>query len=378
MKKLNLVMLSMICSATFAQKVDLDRFSFSVSYQDLPRENVPVEKRTYGVRATTGGAIRSYVDDAGIYDKIHISGWKKVESDPTVGVEVNLEDFTFAGTESKSKTNETKDKDGKVTSSTTTYWVEARYQSRGVCRVKGPITPQAPTAKQLEEQKKKEEAKTNNRFLANVSATKAPEPTDGYNIGLGETFTYNTESQTSPSAASRIFQDKKESIYSEKLRSFVDGSINHVNRNLDDRYGFRAITTDDYLWILDSKDHPEFQTQQEAIQAVKELFKTMKAYESIATLESNLAPLIDYFQSLKTKYKGDDKREKKMRYSAYYNLAKIYYYLDRPEKAKAEAEALIKNDYDTKDGEQLAKLSDELAELFNKTKFTTRHNEPLK
>ncbi len=98
--------------------------------------------------------------------------------------------------------------------------------------------------------------------------------------------------------------------------------------------------------------------------------------ESIEPLVGNLTPLIDYLQALKTKYTGDDKRNKKMRYSAFYNLSNIYYYLDMPEKAKIEAEGLIKNDFDEKDGEELIKAADRLKEVFAKTNFKTRHNPP--
>jgi hypothetical protein len=112
--------------------------------------------------------------------------------------------------------------------------------------------------------------------------------------------------------------------------------------------------------------------------AIKTLFATMKANEPLGELEENLKPLIEYFESLKTKYAGDDKWNKKMRYSAFFNLSKIYYYLDRPAQAILQADGLIANDYDTKDGERLKREAQELLDLFNKTKFTTRHNIPNK
>jgi hypothetical protein len=37
-----------------------------------------------------------------------------------------------------------------------------------------------------------------------------------------------------------------------------------------------------------------------------------------------MQPLIEYFDALKTKYADDSKPARKMRYSAYYNLAVIY------------------------------------------------------
>lgn len=378
MKQLITLSLIFVATASVAQKVDLDRFYFKTSFQKLPKENVPIEKRTYGVKVNVGGAIRGYKDEGLLYDKIYLYGWKKVEADPTVGIEANLDDFTFRGAESKNETVENKDKDGKVTSRNTYYWVQANYEGRGICRVKGPMTPKPLSAKELEEQKKKEETKVTNRFLANANIAKPSEETNGLNFGLGSSYNFTTEKTSSSTAANNDFNNKKDAVYQDNLRKFVDGSVNYINNRMNDTYGFAPVNNDDFLWILNSKDHPEYQTQQDAIQAVKELFKTMKADESVANLESNLNPLIDYLQSLKTKYGGDDKRNKKMRYSAYFNLSKIYYYLDKPEKAREEAEGLIKNDFDEKDGEELAKMANNLIELFNTTKFNTRHNESYK
>ncbi len=62
-----------------------------------------------------------------------------------------------------------------------------------------------------------------------------------------------------------------------------------------------------------------------------------------------------------------------MRYSAFYNKAKIYYYLDMPQEMMAEAEGLIKNGYDESDGKQLLETARQLVEEFKKTGLDTRH-----
>ncbi len=62
-----------------------------------------------------------------------------------------------------------------------------------------------------------------------------------------------------------------------------------------------------------------------------------------------------------------------MRYASYYNKAKLYLYLDDPDAAIQEAEGLIKNDYDVKDGKKIIETAKKLKELFNKKKVNTRH-----
>ena len=91
-----------------------------------------------------------------------------------------------------------------------------------------------------------------------------------------------------------------------------------------------------------------------------------------------MQPLIEYFDSLKVKYKDDNKPCRKMRYSAYYNLAVIYLMLDQPEKTIIEAQKLIANDYDKSDGKGLITQANRLIESFKISKLNTRHNPALK
>lgn len=377
-KKLLPLLFLLLGAAAHAQKVDLDRFSFDVAYQRLPQEPIKFEERTYGVKTFCGGPIKTnYLDETGIYDKVYINAWKRVEDAPKVGVEVRLEDFLLRGTRLETKTNETKDKDGKVTSRTTTYYVVARYEGIGRYSITGPITPRQPTKAELEEQKKKDEAKTTNRFLANVTTTAAPANNNGMSSSLNNSFEFSTEQFSSAKEAETDYARKKEDIYQKNLRSFVDNSISNVNNRINGLYGFMATSNKEFLWILDSKSHPEYTTQQEAIQAVKEIFKGMKANEAIDVLEQNVTPLIDYLQSLKQKYASDSKADKKMRYSAFYNLAKIYYYIDKPQKSLEEAEGLVKNDYDKDDGDMFKKNAETLIEELKRANVSTRHNVPL-
>ena len=367
---LPLLLLSLSFSRSFAQKVDLDRFYFDVKYQSLPKEKVPLEKRTYGLHVKTGGPVGNYLSETAIYDKINLVGWKRVEADPTVGIDFALEDFVYRGSEAKSEVISNKDKDGKVISTTTNYWVEAKYASRGYAKINGPVAPP-------KEEPKKEDAKPVNKFLVNAVINKSTAPTeDAQSMSFNNEILYASEKKTTSSGVTE-FNNNKDAIYNQKLREFIDGAITSLYNKVNYRYGFPEIATKELVWILDAKND-EGKTQMEAVEAVKEIFKGMKADEPIDQIEANLKPLIEYFESLKTKYASDDKPGKKMRYSAYYNLAKIYLFLDQPDKTIKEAEALIVNDYDPKDGKKLIEEANRLKETFAKTGFNTRHNISLK
>src|SRR6478752_3682004 len=103
MKKFIVFVLLMSVFSSKAQKVDLDRFYFGVNYQILPKEYVPFEKRTFSSRVKLGSALYSYVNPETANEKVYITGWKKVEENGTVDIELNLEDFVERGVSPKSR-----------------------------------------------------------------------------------------------------------------------------------------------------------------------------------------------------------------------------------------------------------------------------------
>jgi hypothetical protein len=99
----------------------------------------------------------------------------------------------------------------------------------------------------------------------------------------------------------------------------------------------------------------------------------MVATQPIDQLSRDLQSVLNYFQELKTKYPGSDKRNQKMRYSAFYNLMVLNYFLDRPDQALEEADGLVKNGYDTKDGEKYAGWAEQLKTMLAKHQMESRH-----
>jgi hypothetical protein len=373
MKKILTILLCSASFITFSQKVDLDRFHYNANYLSFPREYV--EPRTFGVKVQSETGISAIKSDDKIYDAIFINGFKKVEKDPTVGVDIDLRTPQFMNAETKERVEEVKDKDGKVTSRNYFYSVIVKYNTSGGYSVRGPKS-------ETEEAKAKEEVKEPakvNKFLQNVAktVTDATEMKDMTKVAASGSYsdiiTYTTKEFTSSGDAGRFYNLNKEGIKDDITKQYVDKSINNTIGRIAYLYGYNPQTSREHLWILDSKNHPEYATQQEAIEAVKELFKTMSATESNEVFMKNIDPLIEYFESLKAKYTADAKPDKKMRYSAFFNKAMLYYWTDRPEDAIKEAEGLIKNDYDEKDGEKIIKLCEELKKEFIRGKMTTRH-----
>ncbi len=368
--RLYLAVLLLLSVTGFAQKVDLDRFYFEVSYLKLPREFVEPAARTYGVRVNVAPAVVRLMPPIDVYNQINLSGFRKVEDNPTVGVTISFNAVRFEKSETKTRTEERKDREGKVIETITYYANELTYSASGGYQIRGP---RDNTKYEQRKEEKKQTEVASNRFLqnANLQSGNAGRQVDGGTFPY--TMTQRTKEFRNLIDLNRYVKENQESIMVELLAGYVQNGINTVNQDLNNWYGYVPYTGRDFLWILDSKNHPEYSVQQEAIKAIKELGKQMSATESLDRMEQNLQPVMAYFQDLKTKFSGSDKREQKMRYSAFYNLANLYYLLDRPDQAIEEANGLIKNGYDTKDGERFVEQADQLKKDLVKHKLETRH-----
>lgn len=360
-------LLLLLSAPSIAQKVDLDKFTYDVSYIQLPREYVAPDQRTYGVRVDASPMISdSYPPDA-VYQKIGLSGYEKVERDPIVGVTIKLADLRFLKSEIETRTEQVKDRDGKVTGTNYYYRQVATYAGQGEFQIRGPKAgekPKNPTA----------DAAPANRFLAKATSnTDVPTITTVADNNLYRTFTYRSGEYRSAVDASRAYRDAQEVIRRNFINDFVNLSVDQVNGKLADLYGYVPVSDKQFLWILDSDNHPEYAVQQEAIKAVQTLSKTMKATESLTALSNDLQPLIEYFESLKTKYTKSDKPDRKMRYSAFFNLGRLYLLLDQPDKAIAEGKGLILNDYDTGDGKRIIEEAEELKQRLAFHHLAERH-----
>lgn len=374
MRKFVFTILSLgIASISFCQKVDLDKFYFDVKYQKLPKEPVFFEDRTYKVSCKTVGGISSNISASDLEEKIIIHGWKKVDSNPTVTIEVVVEDFVAGESKIGSRVEESKDRSGKVTR-VTYYSIASKFTSRGHAFIKGPMTMAPPSEKELEEKKKQEEEIANNRFLKNAVIAKSAEPTEPKQIrlNLSEALEYNTLESTDYKKVVQDLSNNKSATYDINLRDYIKKTTAYLNSRINTIYGFTPVKDKELLWIMDAKND-EGAAQTEAISAVKTIFAEMRADQPIDGIVDNLQPLIDYFDSLKTKYNSSDKAHRKIRYSSYFNLAQIYLSIDQPEKAIKEAEGLITNDYDAKDGKNFIESAELLITEFKNTKTRTRH-----
>jgi hypothetical protein len=162
-------------------------------------------------------------------------------------------------------------------------------------------------------------------------------------------------------------------ITGQLYRSCVNNAISYLSTEASNNFGYGEVTVTDYMWILDSKKHPEYTAHRNAFLKLKDVLFTINASNPIDGVRAELQPVIKYFNDIKKKYPGTSKHDRKLRYASYFNLAVLYYYLDDPQSMMKEASGLVLNDFDSKDGKAFEASAVRLKELFERTKMTTRH-----
>jgi hypothetical protein len=370
-KYISIVLCAAVSLATRAQKVDLDKYNFKASVIELPRNYFPAEVRTYASRIAVSGNMQGFAMAAG--DAVTIPGYTMSIENPSVKISGNLSGLRLVSSNVKTRVSESKDKNGKVTSSKTYYFVEARFTGTASYEILGPSNPyqtlkeeQKPVKKSKKETKK-EESLASNPFLAGASAasTTAAGSGNGYATqrlaeNVSRDYTYSTPEFSSYADASNAWtREAERQLFSTKQR-FSTEFLGIIQSVLNREYGYRIDNSNYHLWILDNKNHPEYELQQKVIEAIKVLMPRLNGAADLKQMSSDIKPIMDYFTALPAKYPGTEKADKKMRYSAYYNLAKLSYLFDDYAAAQLNGELLIKNDFDTKDGEEFIEMAQEL------------------
>ncbi|WP_266368987.1 tetratricopeptide repeat protein [Tellurirhabdus rosea] len=328
-------------SALQAQKVDLDEFSFHASYVQLPRNPLPAELTTYSTEFTSVGVnVRALgynmADLQNSY--FNISGFRKVARGGHFTIKIQIDNPQFGDLKEAPKTETSKGKDGKEVKTTTyaysyTYYVPMRYV----------ITD----------------------YQQNILEEGAV--ADGSQQQGSFTSYFATQAQLA-----EYWKNNRNSVLLERWQSFTSQALQNFSNRLNDNFGY--VTKNKVpgtLWVLNSSKHPEFEAYQKQYKLIRDAFDGMTPAKGLDP--ALLQPALDYLESLPKKYPADEKADKKLRYSAYYNLGTIYYWLDEFDKSAAYADALIKNDYDRRDGEVMKNAALSAKARMTANRLSSRH-----
>ncbi|MBP6411701.1 MAG: hypothetical protein KA313_11415 [Pseudarcicella sp.] len=322
-----------------AQRVDIDKAKFVIKRTFLPRNPLAEDVFFYGVNVKNSASVRQYLQEDEIASRIKIDGFQRADGQPnSVTINMNFDEFIVRKNELTSRTEETKDKAGKVTKSYY-YRIKLTYTLGAAYEVKSPDS--------------KDIVKYVNYY-------------DNNDFKVWESSEYSTSAE-----ANRYYNDNSASIRANILTNLVNGLTNRISSYLRYEIGFASQELNEYFWILDSKKHDEFENNQKITKQLIEEMKRFTANSKPENVDEHFKPYFDYFNKL-AKLDMEEKGNKKLVYAALFNLSILSYYLDDPIQSKVIAERLIKDDIDEKDGKELVKNADYLIDVFKKNnKFST-------
>ena len=343
MKLKSLILSTLISSALCAQKVDLDKFSVTYNYRQLPTAAVDTNYKTYSIEAPADADIGYARVPLNSALDINIEGLKKLPSGGHYVVKISFVDARIDNNGNEEKKNTEKNKEGVVTKEWSTYKPYIDYSVS---------------------------FKTE---LYDYKGTKLSTPST-HNVSKKRHYP-TTNEYSSSYESSKYYNNNYQSIFRKLIGDEFTTHVKNSESALNSQIGFRIVTDQGYLWINDSKKHPEYDKQQAIIGEFKTWSSQLGGNRALTDDEVKKATeFLDYFEGLKKKYATDDKADKKLRYSAFYNKGIIYlYFLDNPAKAYDEGAGLIANEYDERDGKWLQTQSDNLRASLDKSKKKSRH-----
>ncbi len=323
MKKFLPLIAFLLCATSYTQSTNLDRERFMVSYVKLPSDPIlENDQRTYSINL----------------NGVTIEGFSKVNGSGTLDINYYFSGTTMEEVKIDKIKHEKKDKDGNVISTSYTYKAISKFTSSATINVVNAVNGES------------------------------------YEKSFQESSDYTSSAFGSYTKAERHYALNKYEIRNKYRSGHKYNFKSSIVSYLNSRYGYVPYTTqNEFLWILGSKKHPEYDKHYEAYQNTKKAFEKMKYDEPVDEVLKDLEPVIAYFNDVVPRYPGKKRKMRKIRYASYYNLAKLYYYLDMPEKVKEYGQKIIDNDYDKSDGKQFLRLAEGLIEILEKNKMASRH-----
>lgn len=340
-KKLYFFILLLFPVVVAAQKsVDLDRYRFTVQFRSLPELRLDSTYRTYNVEVEGTRLMQPFLQDMSPEKTVLLEGWRKLPQDGHITIKVKLGDLLPESVSVKERAEIIKNRSGQITGTRIYYSQEVTYSFEAT---------------------------------ATLTDYNGMHIMDQELAGRGYKKTYRSPEFALRPLAEGYFAINSLSVTKELYRDCVNRAMHYLSERITNNYGFDETSANDFMWIIDSRKHPEYAAHRQAFQQMNEILFSMNANSSIEGAREQLQPVINYFEKIKKKYSSSDKHDRKIRYASYFNLAVLYYYLDDPQAMMKEANGLELNDYDAKDAKGFVQTATWLKNIFQQTNIYTRH-----
>lgn len=317
-----------------AQRVNLDRFHFKVTYRNLPKKPLGIEYKTFNVTPVVNPALANMISTDSVAKGLNIEGYQYSNENPDLTIKFYVDEFTIYGREEKEEAKKVLGVTINLCWYEVTYSAATRYE---LFDNKKGIIVESNALDTKGEKKTYSSVPVSRALYVAASLAKGTDPTNEF------------------------IADRLEDHFSK------------INGSFTENYGYKVVTDKELLWVLGEEKLPDFADYTKFSNAIKDAFAQTSPNDPLSPVVENLKPAIDYLNGIVPRFTADEKGDKKMRYSAYFNLGKIYLCLDMPDEAIKMGNAIIVNDYDTSDGKNLIKDAEKLKLAFELNKVTTRH-----
>jgi hypothetical protein len=116
MKKSWLLCCLVATLSTTAQRVDLDRYSFTVAYRDLPKLLIDSSYHSFDFQLEVGPLMRMSIMNDRPAEHLEIEGWRRLDENGHITVHLDIEDLIMVKSDIREREEIKKDKNGKVIS----------------------------------------------------------------------------------------------------------------------------------------------------------------------------------------------------------------------------------------------------------------------
>lgn len=341
MKKFYLPLLLLLPFTVIAQKsVDIDKYRFTVQFRSLPSMRIDSSYRTYHVTVESTKMMQPFFQELEPENTLRLEGWRRLSQDGHLAVNVKLGDLLPGDVSVKQRVVTTRNGNGQTTGTKIFYYQEVVYTFEAE---------------------------------AVVTDHRGQHLLDQQLAGRNYKRVYKSPEFAIRALAEGYFVVNSMAITRELYRESVNRAMHALDDRLNEQFGFRAVSANDNMWVIDSRKHPEYSDWRKALREIQDVLFSMNASTPITGAKEQVQSAIDYFEKIKRNYSSSNRHDRKLRYACYYNLAVLYYYLDDPQAMMKEANGLILNDFDPKDGEAFAKTATWLRNLFLQNNIYTRH-----
>jgi hypothetical protein len=341
-KKILFCLIALLAANSYAQKnVNIDNLRFTYTYRELPNRPLNPMFFYYYPVINIPNSMVQVSDIDYLYDRLRIDGQRKADvfSDDCVRVEVSMENIIFESTDIKEYVTEEKDKDGNVTERKRSYSAIVTYT------------------------------------FAAYSVTSY----QGKDIAKYSLYTrFNPLKYESPyfrtsKEASEYWRNNRDNLKEKFTLELTQDVIQKVSTNLSSMLGFPIRQTNDLIKTINEKKHPENEAFRTASNQLKNKLEAITP--NVPLQEEDVADLIEYYKNIPERYTDPSlKADVRLRYAAYYNLCKIYLYLEQPYNVKPYANLILSNGHDTGDCKKMIEAAEKLSERLNASDIVKTRN----